>query len=79
MVVFGQNGCIGGKSALILAEVVVLGLCGCIQEKVVVFGQKWLCSIKVVVFGKGGCIRAKVALIGQKCLYSGKSDCISDL
>ena len=51
---------------------VVIGHCGSIREKVVVFGQKWLYSGKsdctranVVVFGRNGCIRAKVVVIGQ--------------
>ena len=45
---------------------------GCSRAKVVVIGQKWLCS------GKSGCIRArclyldKVVRFGQKWLYSGK-------
>ena len=41
------------------------GKSGCIRVKVVVFGQKWLCSGKVVVLVQDGCKRAKW-------LYSGK-------
>ena len=37
---------------------------GCIQEKVVVFGQKWLYSGKVIVLGQNRCVREKVVVIG---------------
>ena len=59
MVLFGQNRLYSGKS-------------GSIQAKVVVFGQKLLCSRKVVVFrkkflfsGKSGCIRGKWFYFGK--------------
>ena len=47
-------------------------MCGCIQEKVVVLGQKWLhsgksCFIRVKLF-----IRAKVVVFGYKLFYSGE-------
>ena len=51
-----------GKSACILAKLVVLGVCVCIQEKVVVFGQKWF------YLGKSGFNRAKVVVLGTKWL-----------
>ena len=58
VVVFEQNCCYSGKN-------------GCIRTKLVVFGQKFLCSGKVVVFGqkwwysgKSGCIRAEVVVFG---------------
>ena len=60
VVVFGQSGCIIGKSCCIRAKWLYLGKSGCIraklvlfQEKVVVFetGSIWE---KVVVFGKIG-------------------------
>ena len=40
---------------------------GCIRDKVVVFGQKWLYLGKEVTFGHLGCIKAKVDVFGQKC------------
>ena len=52
-----------------------LGKSGCIREKVVVFGQKWLYSGIVVVFRQSGCILAKVVVFGKMWLYSGKSCC----
>ena len=42
------------------------GKSGCILEKVVVFGRKWLYSGKLMVFRKSGCIRPKVFVLGQK-------------
>ena len=52
---------------------VVFGQSGCIREKVVVFGQRWLyfgkCGFKRVKWfysGKSGCFRAKVVVFGQK-------------
>ena len=44
---------------------VVFWQSGCIETKVVVFGQKWLNS------SKSGCNRAKVVVFGQKYLFSG--------
>ena len=65
MVLFGQSNCIREK-------LLVIG-------KVLLFGQKWLCSgrngfilPKVVVFGQNGCIQAKVVVLGQKWLCSGE-------
>ena len=40
VVVFRQGGSISSKSACTMAKVVELGMYGCIQEKVVVFGKK---------------------------------------
>ena len=61
MVLVGEQGCIRQKRLY--------------SEKVVVFGQNWLCSgksgsiqAKVVVLSKSGSIRANL-------LYSGKSSC----
>ena len=54
-----------------------------IRAKVVVIGQRWLCSVKNwcipekwFYLVKRGCDRVKVVLIGQKLLYSGKSGSI---
>ena len=47
---------------------------GCIQEKVVVFGQNLLCWGCVVVIKKKWLYSAKVVVMGQKLLYSGKVD-----
>ena len=63
MIVFRQSGCDPKKI-------------GCIREKVIVFGQKWLYS------GKSCCIRenwldwGQVSVYGQNWLYSGISCCI---
>ena len=54
MVVFGQK-------LLYSCIVVLLGQSGCIREKLVVFGQKWLNLVK------SGCIRVKVVAFGQSC------------
>ena len=53
MNIFGQKSFYAGKR-------------DCIRAKVVVFGQKWLCSAKWLYSGKSGCIREKVVVIGQK-------------
>ena len=45
---------------------VVFGESGCIRDKMVVFGQKWLYS------EQSGCIRAKVVVLGHKWLNLGK-------
>ena len=75
VLVFKQKLLYSGKSGC-------LSMCGCIQEKVVVFGQvgciraKWLYSgksaqflAKVVVLGMYGCMQ-------KRWLYMGKSCCI---
>ena len=41
---------------------------GCVQESVVLIGQKRLYSGKVVVFGQIGCFRLKVVVFGQNLL-----------
>ena len=60
MVVFGQKWLFSDKVGCIQAKVVVFGQSSSIRAKVFVFGQKWL------YLGKGGCIQAKMAVLGQK-------------
>ena len=57
---------------------VVLGMCGCIQEKVVVLGQSGFVREKVVVFGQSGRLRAKVVVIKRSGCIIGQSDCIRE-
>ena len=52
VVVFGQGGCTR-QGVCIRAKRLYSGKSDCIQAKVVLFGQKWLCSCKI------GCIREK--------------------
>ena len=52
MVVFEQSGCIRTS--------------GCIQAKVVVFGQGGCIRAKVVVFGQSGFIHGKLVAFSQK-------------
>ena len=65
--VFGQSGCLSGESGCIRAKVVVFAQSGCIrvnllfsgktfriQEKVIVFRQKWLYSGKYGFFRASG-------------------------
>ena len=61
VVVFGQSGCILGKSGCIWANLVVFGQ-SCSRAKMDVIGQKWFYS------GKSGCNWAKVVLFGKKFL-----------
>ena len=58
---YSGNVLVFGQSGFIRAKVVVFWV------KVVVFEQKWLCSVKT------GCNREKWLYLGQKWLYSGKS------
>ena len=80
MVLFGQCGCFrkNGFSRTKVAKVVVFGQSGCNRAKlfffcgkVVVIGQKWLCSNKIycirskwLYMGKSGFNRAKVVVFG---------------
>ena len=45
---------------------------GCIREKVVVFGKRWLCSGEVVVIGQNWLYSDKTGFIRAKWFYSGK-------
>ena len=46
------------------AKWLYLNKSGCIQAKVVIFGQKWLYSDKAIVLGQSRCVREKVVVFG---------------